>query len=69
MNKSWAAFIVCAFAVLALTFVSGCAAYKTPDNQRRRAYTMKTDMENMVDDVDWVLGQHRPSLLYDEGMR
>ncbi len=57
-------------AVLFALFASGCTsiwqAYSHPDRQRRRAYAIRTDLDRIADDVDYIFGLHRPSSLYDE---
>jgi len=30
---------------------------------------VKADIEHMADDIDWVLGLHRPTKSFDESMR
>lgn len=54
--------------LVAILFVGGCNAF-SPQRQRQRTYAIKTDLDRMVDDVDWILGLHRPSTLYNESMR
>ena len=54
--------------VLGLTCLGGCNAF-SPQRQGQRTYSIKTDLDRMVDDVDWILGLHRPSTLYNESMR
>lgn len=54
--------------VLALAVIGGCNAF-SPERQRQRTYSIKTDLDRMVDDVDWILGLHRPTTLYNENMR
>jgi hypothetical protein len=68
MKRLLAARVLCAFVALVLIMSAGCA-FNTPLRQRRRAYTIRTDLDRAVDDIDWVLGLHRPTTLYDETMR
>jgi len=58
--------ILCFSAVCALIFgVCGCSAF-TPEKNRRRAYVVKADLEHLIDDVDWILGFDKPSMLYED---
>ncbi len=68
MKKLWPARVLCLLAVLSIVFVCGCNAF-TAERQRRRAYTVRTDLDRMVDDADWLLGLYRPVHSYDETMR
>ena len=68
MNNSWVRAILCLLAVLGFVMVSGCANYNKPELQRRRSYAVEQDLKHLADDVDWVLGLHRPAP-YDETMR
>ncbi|MBS3764663.1 MAG: hypothetical protein ACLFWL_10635 [Candidatus Brocadiia bacterium] len=68
MKNSWAARIICLMGVLAILFVCGCNAFSA-QRQRRRRYVIETDLDHIVDDVDWVLGLHEPSGTFDETMR
>jgi len=61
--------ILCLLAVVGFVAFCGCAAYNEPESQRRRAHTVKADIEHMADDIDWVLGLHRPTKSFDESMR
>jgi len=65
MKSRWAVRIFCVLAVLGLFIAYGCHPF-TAERNRRRVYAVKTDLEHMVDDVDWILGFDRPTRLYDE---
>ena len=45
----------------------GCNAFSYR-RQQRRHYAVKTDMTRVVDDIDWMLGIHQPSITYDHRM-
>jgi hypothetical protein len=69
MRNPWTIRTVCL--LLALGFVvslCACNAF-SPQRQRRRAYVIRTDLDRMVDDVDWILGLHQPTSLYNETVR
>lgn len=68
MRNHWTARILCLLAVIGLLIACGCNAF-TPRRQRRRSYAIRTNLDRAVDDVDWMLGLHRPTSLYDETMR
>ena len=68
MKRFRFAAVVGLLCVIGLTFLCGCNAF-SPERQRQRTYAIKTDLDRMVDDVDWILGLHRPSSLYNENMR
>ena len=65
MRGCWAVRISCVLAVLVLVVACGCSTYNTPQRQRMRAYTVQTDLDRAVDDLDWVLGYSRPQTMYD----
>ncbi len=71
MNRCWAARILCLLAVIGMVIVCGCSAMNaySPERKRRRAYSVRTDLNRMVDDVDWIMGWHRPTRSFDESMR
>ena len=70
MRHSWGARTLLLAAALSLLVASGCgimwAGMTDPERQHRRAYTIRTDLDRIWDDVDWMLGLHRPTPLYDE---
>ena len=66
MKGYWAGPILCLLAALFLIMSVGCSAFNTPERRRMRAYTIRTDMDRAVDDISWILGWDRPSVLYDE---
>jgi uncharacterized protein YceK len=69
MRSSWVCKGLCLLTVLFLLALSGCSTVNTPERVRRRSYTIRTDIDHMVDDIDWALGLHRPSKAYNVLMR
>jgi len=70
MKLTWLMKVICIVTLLAILVVTfGCRNYSTPERERRRAYAVRSDMDRMSDDVDWILGLHRPVFSYDETMR
>ncbi len=65
MKHWWLGGLLCVFAAMGLIMSLGCNAFSA-ERQRRRAYSIRTDLDHMVDDVDWVLGLDEPSSLYEE---
>jgi hypothetical protein len=58
--------IVCLLALFGLVLgLCGCGMFD-PDRNRRRRYVVKTDLEHFVDDLDWILGLDKPSMLYED---
>jgi hypothetical protein len=68
MKKLRIVALVGLLSVMGFVFLGGCNAF-SPERQRQRTYSIKTDLDRMVDDVDWILGLHRPTTLYNESMR
>jgi len=68
MGKSWSARVLCLLTVAILIVLCGCTDV-SPRRARRHRYAVNTDFERMKDDIDWLLGIHRPVLSYDETMR
>jgi len=65
MKGNWIARILCLLLIGTMVVAVGCNAFSAQRN-RRRLYTVRTDLDRMVDDVDWVLGFSGPTKLYDE---
>jgi len=57
---------LCALVVLSVSLLFAGCNFFSAERNRRRAYTIRTDLDRMADDVDWILGFDRPSRLYDE---
>ena len=58
-------FLTAAMGLIALASVlstTGCASVY-PAQRRTRAMVMATDRENMLREIDWMLGMDRPSTL------
>jgi len=68
MDKRWWMKLLCLLAVLGVMVMCGCTQ-TGPRRARRHRYAISTDFERMKDDIDWLLGIHRPALSYDETMR
>ncbi len=71
MNETWKTVVILMVCLSVSLVASGCQMLKinTPERKRKRMYTIKTDLDRMVDDADWVLGLQRPSRLHNEAMR
>lgn len=71
MNKLRNTVVVLVICLFVSVAASGCQMLKinTPERQRRRKYVIRTDLDRMIDDADWVLGLRRPSRLHNEAMR
>ncbi len=65
MRNRWLAAMLCLVAVAGLVISMGCNAF-TPERNRRRVAVMQSDMDRMVDEVDWLLGLDEPSTLYED---
>jgi len=65
MKSRWVTKLLCVVAVTGLVLSLGCNAFSA-ERQRRRAYSVRTDLNYMVDDVDWLLGLDEPSALHEE---
>ena len=69
MKTAWTARVLCLVVALSIVAISGCAGAFTPERKRRRQMAIRTDIEHMYDDVDWVLGVHQPSRSFDDELR
>lgn len=69
MKTAWTARVLCLVVALSIVAISGCAGAFTPERKRRRQMTIRTDIDHMYDDIDWVLGLYRPAQSFDEEMR
>ena len=67
MKSGWLTRIACIAVLSCLLLALGCTA-PTPERQRRRAYVTKTDLEHMMDDVEWLLGYEHPVRSFDREM-
>jgi hypothetical protein len=65
MKKRLLIHILCLLTVVCMSLAMGCNAFSAHRN-RKRMHTMRTDLDRMVDDVDWILGFHEPTQLYDQ---
>ncbi len=68
MKSAWLTRLVCLLALAGFIAALGCSDI-SPERARRHRYTVRTDLERMKDDIDWILGLHRPVESYDETMR
>jgi len=62
MTSRWVGIVLCLLTVVAISVSLGCSA----ERNRRRSYSMETDLDHLVDDVDWALGLDEPSILYED---
>ena len=65
MRTRWLAVALCAVVAMVLMAATGCSAF-TPERTRMRMNVVRTDMDRIIDDIDWLFGLHRPSQIYDE---
>lgn len=66
MTSRWLTVLLCTLTVLGMALSLGCANAFTEERTARRAYAIRTDLDHMVDDVDWALGLDEPSILYED---
>jgi hypothetical protein len=64
MRRKWLVHTLCLLAVLCISLTAGCNAF-TPERNRMRMHSIRTDLDRMVDDVDWILGLQEPTPLYN----
>jgi hypothetical protein len=62
MRSRWLIRLACVLTVAVFIVTCGCSA----ERNRRRAYSVRTDLDHMVDDFDWMVGLDEPSILYEE---
>jgi hypothetical protein len=67
MAYRWLARSVCLLALVGLVLSLGCNAFSA-ERTRMRSYSVRTDLDHMVDDADWMLGLDEPSTMYDESL-
>ena len=65
MRKRWLVRLTFMLTVAVIIVSVGCNAF-SEERQRRRSVSIWTDLDHMVDDVDWALGLDQPSSLYEE---
>ncbi len=63
MRRKWFVHAICLLGLLCISLTAGCNAF-TPERNRMRMHSIRTDMEHIVTDVDWMLGLQEPSPLY-----
>jgi hypothetical protein len=68
MKRCWLVRLVCALALLSMVAAWGCTDI-SPERARRHRYTVRTDLERMKGDIDWILGLDYPADSYDETLR
>jgi hypothetical protein len=58
--------LLCLLVVAGLAMSLGCRNTYSAERVRMRTYSMQTDADHIVDDVDWALGLDEPSILYED---
>ncbi|MHC4480309.1 MAG: hypothetical protein ACYS8K_03775 [Planctomycetota bacterium] len=66
MASRWLAGLLCLVTLMAILLSVGCANAFTEERVRRRKFAMETDLDHLIDDVDWALGIEEPSILYED---
>ncbi|MHC4592490.1 MAG: hypothetical protein ACYS8L_07340 [Planctomycetota bacterium] len=66
MASRWLTVTLCMLTLIGTLVSLGCANAFTEERTRRRQYAIETDLDHMIDDIDWVLGLDEPSILYEE---
>ena len=64
MRRKWFIHAICLLGLLCISLTAGCKAF-SPERNRMRMHSIRTDLDRMVTDVDWILGFQEPSPLYD----
>ena len=64
MRRKWLVHGVCLLGLLCITLTAGCNAFSAKRN-RMRMHSIRTDLDRIVTDVDWILGLQEPSNMYD----
>jgi len=57
--------LICLFVLSGLILFTGCNAFSA-ERQHRRSYAIQTDLDNIVDDVDYLLGLQEPGTMHEE---
>jgi hypothetical protein len=66
MAGRWLTVILCLLTLAGISVSLGCANAFSEDRNRMRVYSIRTDLNHMVDDVDWFFGLDEPSVLYED---
>lgn len=66
MTSRWLRVLLCVLTVVGVAISLGCANPFSAERNRRRLYSIRTDMDHIVDDVDWLFGLDEPSILYED---
>ena len=62
MTSRWVTVVLCLLTVVGLSASLGCSA----ERNRYRSYSMKRDLDRLVDDVDWALGLDETNICYED---
>ena len=65
MKNRWLRWFVCVLVVAGMALSAGCSNAFSAERTRRREYVVDTDLDGIVDDLDWALGLDGPSMIYD----
>jgi len=57
--------LLCLLAALAIVASLGCNAFSA-ERQSRRVYVIRTDLDRIPDEIDWILGLDEPSIIYED---
>ena len=63
MRRKWIVHALCLLTVLCISLTAGCNTF-SPERNRMRMHSIRTDLHHMSQDVDWILGLQEPSELY-----
>jgi hypothetical protein len=62
MIARWLTVVLCFLLLVGISAALGCSV----ERNRYRTDSMRTDLDHLVDDVDWALGIDEPSILYED---
>ena len=66
MASRWLTAFLCLLTVVGISVSLGCANAFTAQRRRMRIQSVEVDSDNIIDDVDWILGLDEPSTLYED---
>ena len=65
MINRWFTRLLCLSAVVGIVLAMGCGRLSA-ERKRRYRYVIRTDLQHMWRDMEWIVGLDEPSIVYED---